>query len=76
MHCMLQPPVGFVNPAIYSIAVSTPSAFLDVVAGDNTCTEEACTPGCSGFEATTGWDATTGWGSPNVTVLVAALAAL
>jgi len=68
--------LGFVNPAIYQVAASTPAAFIDITSGDNTCTEDGCTPGCTGFGATKGWDATTGFGSPVVPTLVAALAAL
>jgi tripeptidyl-peptidase-1 len=50
-----QPPVGFINPLIYS---SGGSAFTDITAGTN--------PGCgtAGFNATTGWDPVTGFGTP------------
>jgi len=68
--------LGFVNPAIYQIAASTPSAFTDIVTGDNTCTENGCKKGCTGYGAIKGWDATTGWGTPKVAALVPALAAL
>jgi tripeptidyl-peptidase-1 len=68
--------LGFVNPAIYQIAVSTPSAFTDITIGDNSCTEDGCRARCTGYEAWQGWDATTGWGTPRVSNLVAALAAL
>ena len=33
------PVLGFVNPALYAIAVSTPGAFHDITAGNNSCTE-------------------------------------
>ena len=68
--------LGFVNPAIYQVAASTPAAFNDITTGDNTCTEDGCKKGCSGFGAIAGWDATTGFGTPNIPTLVAALAAL
>ncbi|TFY78346.1 hypothetical protein EWM64_g5670 [Hericium alpestre] len=49
-----QPPLGFLNPLIYS----TPQAFNDITAGSN--------PGCGteGFPALPGWDPVTGIGSP------------
>lgn len=71
-----KPVLGFVNPAIYQVAASTPAAFTDVTTGDNTCTEDGCTPGCTGFGAVAGWDATTGFGTPIVPTLIKALAAL
>jgi hypothetical protein len=67
--------LGFVNPAIYQVAASTPAAFFDITKGDNSCTENSCT-GCTGYGATKGWDAATGWGTPKVEALVNALAAL
>lgn len=66
--------LGFVNPAIYQVASAT--TFTDVVTGDNSCTEQGCVSGCTGYGATVGWDATTGWGTPKAEALVAALAAL
>ena len=51
--------LGFVNPAIYALAVSTPSAFHDITSGDNSCTETTCT-GCTGYGAAAGWDPATG----------------
>ena len=68
--------LGFANPAIYTVSASTPAAFTDIIKGDNTCTEDGCKKGCSGFGAVKGWDAASGLGSPNVPTLVAALAAL
>jgi subtilase family serine protease len=68
--------LGFVNPAIYQIAASTPTAFNDVTLGDNKCTEQGCAAGCTGFGAVKGFDAATGFGTPNIPILVAALAAL
>ncbi|KAF7316160.1 Family S53 protease-like protein [Mycena indigotica] len=51
------PPLGFLNPLLYSPAGR--AALNDVSVGKN--------PGCgtSGFNATAGWDPVTGLGSPN-----------
>lgn len=60
------PPVGFLNPAIYSIGLSSSSYaadFHDITSGNN------------GFPAVTGYDLDTGWGSPNGASLINALAA-
>ena len=59
------PPVGFLNPAIYSIGVSASNYaadFHDITSGNN------------GFSAVTGYDLDTGWGSPNGASLINALA--
>ena len=53
-----------------------PTAFFDITSGDNSCTEDGCQAKCTGYGAAKGWDAATGWGTPNIPVLVAALAAL
>ncbi|KAJ7491686.1 peptidase S8/S53 domain-containing protein [Mycena galericulata] len=52
-----QPPLGFLNPLLYSAAGT--AALNDIKTGDN--------PGCgtNGFPATTGWDPLTGLGSPD-----------
>ena len=69
------PTLGFVNPALYAIAASSPHAyFWDVTSGVNTCTALDC--GCGGFAAQAGWDPLTGLGTPRAAALVAALAAL
>jgi len=71
--------IGFLNQIIYSLAVSTPSAFNDVTSGQNNCCagdpgQQTC---CQyGFTATTGWDPLTGWGSVNFPAFSAALIAL
>ncbi|KAF5358974.1 hypothetical protein D9758_004895 [Tetrapyrgos nigripes] len=54
-----QPPLGFLNPLLYTI----PEGFNDITIGNN--------PGCGteGFNATTGWDAVTGLGTPNFSKL-------
>jgi len=49
------PSMGFLNPFLYA----NPSAFRDIVYGEN---KEA---GYVGFRAVPGWDAATGLGSPN-----------
>jgi subtilase family serine protease len=58
------PPLGFVNPAIYNIGVgsSYTSDFHDITSGSN------------GEPTTTGYDLATGWGSPNGVALINALA--
>lgn len=55
-------PVGFINPAIYNLAMENPSAFIDINEGDNKCNRAYC---CQyGWEAANGWDPVTGLGSP------------
>jgi uncharacterized repeat protein (TIGR01451 family) len=57
-----QPPVGFINPAIYAIGKGEnyASDFHDTTTGDNTW------PGSpSQFYAVSGYDLCTGWGTPN-----------
>jgi subtilase family serine protease len=58
------PPLGFVNPAIYNIGVgsSYTSDFHDITSGSN------------GEPTTAGYDLATGWGSPNGVALINALA--
>jgi subtilase family serine protease len=58
-------PVGFLNPALYSIGASSgyTADFHDVTDGSN------------GYSATTGYDLATGWGSPNGSGLINALVA-
>jgi subtilase family serine protease len=53
--------VGFINPALYSLGVSTShsSAFHDITSGSNPPSE-----GGTGFKAVPGYDLVTGWGSP------------
>ncbi|KAI0355318.1 tripeptidyl peptidase A [Trametes cingulata] len=53
------PPLGFLNPLIYTIQALDPTAFNDITVGNN--------PGCGtpGFNATKGWDPVTGVGTPN-----------
>ncbi|MGD0058381.1 MAG: protease pro-enzyme activation domain-containing protein [Verrucomicrobiia bacterium] len=65
-----QPPVGFLNPAIYRIGTGAnyTSAFHDITTGNNTTT---CSP--DQFFAVAGYDLCTGWGTPNGGSLIAAL---
>ncbi len=58
-----QPPLGFINPAIYNIGVSSgyDTDFHDITSGSN------------GYPAVTGYDLVTGWGSPNGSALITAL---
>jgi len=51
-----QPPLGFLNPLLYSKAAS---GFNDITIGHNS----GC--GTTGFNATKGWDPVTGLGTPN-----------
>jgi subtilase family serine protease len=55
------PPVGFLNPAVYAIGkgASYASAFHDIQAGNNT---NSSSPAL--FSATSGYDLATGWGTP------------
>jgi len=57
-------PLGFLNPLLYKMAADQPSAFTDIVTGDNKCTEDGCASTCKGYECTTGWDPVTGLGTP------------
>jgi subtilase family serine protease len=64
------PPVGFINPAIYTIGTGTTyaAAFHDITSGDN---ETHFSP--SRFTAVSGYDLCTGWGTPNGSGLINAL---
>jgi uncharacterized repeat protein (TIGR01451 family) len=65
------PPVGFLNPALYSIAKSSAygSSFHDTTTGSNTWSLSPML-----FPATPGYDLCTGWGSPNGANLINLLA--
>jgi len=65
--------LGFLNQALYGLDASV---WHDITVGNNDCTEDGCAAGCTGYEAAKGWDAATGFGSPDVTALIKALAAL
>ena len=66
-----KPLVGFINPAIYSLAQgsSYATAFHDITSGNNT---NPASP--SKFYAASGYDLCTGWGTPAGSALVNALA--
>jgi len=63
-------PLGFMNPLLYKMAAAQPSAFTDIVSGDNKCTESGCFSTCKGYECTTGWDPVTGLGTPVLTEML------
>jgi hypothetical protein len=57
-------PVGFINPAIYTIGLGSSygANFHDIISGTN-----------GSYSAETGYDLVTGWGSPNGTGLINSL---
>ena len=67
-------PLGFVNPAIYSIARGPDyhAAFHDITAGNDTFVFPPAT--VTGYSAGPGWDPVTGWGTPDAAVLLPLLA--
>jgi len=66
-----RPPLGLLNPWLYSTYKRHPEAFVDVVVGDNGATEVQTCPW--GFRAVPGWDAATGLGVPLFDALLAHL---
>jgi len=68
-----KPPVGFLNPALYTIGQGPNynACFRDITTGNNTWTRSR-----SQFYAVTGYDLCTGWGTPNGTNLINALVPL
>ena len=76
-----QPPVGFVNPALYSLATNATVAakvFRDIVDGTNNCCAAETNPVCCphGFTARPGYDPVSGLGSVDFNALLAALLAV
>jgi uncharacterized repeat protein (TIGR03803 family) len=67
-----QPPIGFINPAVYAIGSGPAyaSAFHDTTTGNNT---NGC--GIDKFPSVQGYDLCTGWGTPNGSNLINALLA-
>ncbi|MGA2174129.1 MAG: immunoglobulin domain-containing protein [Verrucomicrobiota bacterium] len=65
-----QPPVGFLNPAIYALATSSRygATFHDITTGNNT---NYSSP--TAFFALPGYDLCTGWGTPTGSNTIAAL---
>ena len=76
------PPLGLVNPLLYSLAATTPAAFNDIVMGSNF--DGDWQPQCAqfdslcpyGFTTQPGWDPVSGIGSPNFVVIRDAAVAL
>src|SRR5580692_11766501 len=73
--------LGNVNPLLYALNASAPTAFHDITTGNNEVTCKASDPGCPagklyGYAATTGYDCASGLGSLDATNLVSAWAAL
>jgi hypothetical protein len=63
-----QPPLGFVNPLLYRIALFDTTAFNDITTGSNSCTSGLC---CDhGFYAAVGWDPLTGLGTPKYDIIL------
>jgi hypothetical protein len=65
-----QPPIGFVNPALYAIGKSTNyhACFHDITTGSNT---NSSSP--TRYQAVAGYDLCTGWGTPIGANLIPAL---
>jgi uncharacterized protein (TIGR03437 family) len=67
---LARPGLGNINPQLYRLAQSAPTAFHDVVSGGNTVTCTQGSPGCSsgtfGYLAGPGYDLATGIGSIDV----------
>ena len=68
---------GNINPTLYSLAVSKPTAFHDITTGNNIVPCTQASTGCPssapfqiGYSAGTGYDLVTGLGSVNANVLV------
>eukprot|EP00698_Gefionella_okellyi_P018962 TRINITY_DN5757_c0_g1_i4.p1 TRINITY_DN5757_c0_g1~~TRINITY_DN5757_c0_g1_i4.p1 ORF type:complete len:582 (+),score=88.91 TRINITY_DN5757_c0_g1_i4:529-2274(+) len=56
-------PMGWIHPWLYRVASIAPSAFTDIIYGNNDCGEELCCTG-QGFASAPGFDIVTGLGSP------------
>jgi hypothetical protein len=75
-------PLGNINPMLYGLAASTPSAFHDVTTGNNEVTcNPGSDPGCPagslyGYAASAGYDCASGLGSVDAFNLLAAMGAL
>ena len=72
-------PQGNVNPRLYQLAATTPSAFHDITVGGNTvpCSSGTLDCGASsylGYAATPGYDLATGLGTLDVFKLISAWA--
>jgi subtilase family serine protease len=75
-------PLGNINPLLYGMAASTPSAFHDVTTGNNEVTcNMGMDPGCPsgglyGYAASAGYDCASGLGSVDAVNLLTAMASL
>ena len=68
-----QPGLGNINPALYKLAQTVPSAFHDITTGDNIvpCAGgRGCVAGYLGYSAGPGYDLVTGLGSVDAYVLI------
>ena len=69
-----RPGLGNINPQLYRIAQSAPTAFHDIASGDNIvpCAQGSpdCMTGTIGYAATPGYDMATGLGSVDANALV------
>ena len=69
-----QPGSGNINPQLYRLAQTAPSAFHDITSGDNyvNCVQGSldCSTGFFGYQATPGYDLATGLGSIDVNSLI------
>lgn len=63
-------PLGFINPLLYFMAEVNPSAFNDVVIGNNGARKGGAVICDESFGAAGGWDAATGVGTPNFPVML------
>jgi hypothetical protein len=65
-----KPPIGFLNPSLYSIGESSSYAsdFHDIVGGSNNCCGQSYA-----YSAVPGYDLVSGWGTPNGPNLMADL---
>ncbi|HMK21639.1 MAG TPA: S53 family peptidase, partial [Terriglobales bacterium] len=67
-------PQGNLNPTLYALAASTPSAFHDITSGNNIVPCQVGTPDCTsgtyGYNAGTGYDLVTGLGTIDANVLI------
>jgi subtilase family serine protease len=63
-------PLGFINPALYKLAMSShyTQDFHDITTGDNSINASGIT--VTGYPAVPGWDPITGWGSPDAEKLL------
>ena len=61
-----QPPVGYINPVLYSLALSNQYSLLfhDITSGNNINSRSA-----GRFSAVRGYDLCTGWGTPTATLI-------